>query len=129
MPKTPTKATEPDTAEGGGSTQATPLTGEPGKYDLGSQKVQGGQSGASENGADDSPPVETYSIIIELQNDQNKAVSALPNGGSVKFLIKVGKKTYEGQLDGQGKARIDGLPEKTCKVSFPEIHEKEWNKK
>lgn len=120
-PKSPKKAKDAGKSKAGGSVEPKPLSGDPGNYTWTSTKVEGG--------GEDSPPAETYSIAIELQNDKNKPVSTMPLGNPVNFRIKVGTETCEGQLDDKGKTTINGLPEKPCEVSFPEIHGEEWKKK
>ena len=53
----------------------------------------------------------------------------MPSGGPVKFHIKAGDRVYEGQLNEQGQATVEGLTESQCEISFPEIESKEWKKK
>ena len=60
-------------------------------------------------------------IEIQLIGDDDKPVPfakyavALP-GGAIK----------NGTLDENGKARVEGIPAGTCKVSFPELDEDVW---
>jgi hypothetical protein len=116
----PPKPAEPsDTAEGGQPLEPKPLEKKEDKYEWGSTKVEA---------AEGAPPAETFSITIELKGDNGKEVSAMPNGGSVKFSITVGDETKTGDLDDKGKATVDGLPQKQCKVSFTQIHADEWKK-
>jgi len=124
MPKTPKKAKDAGKDKAGQIAEVTPLEGEKGKYNLGSQKVGKAPSDESEETAEE----ETHKINIKLKNDENKPVSTMPSGGSVKFLIKVEGKTYEGSLDDKGEAEITGLPNQPCDVSFPEIDKNEWKK-
>jgi hypothetical protein len=121
----PPKPAEPaDTAEGGQPLEPKPLEKKEDKYEWGSTKVEE----AEPEGAEEAPPEETFSIAIELQDDQKKPkpVSTMPKGGSVEFSITVGEETKTGQLDDKGKAKIEGLPKKPCKVSFPKIDKNEW---
>ena len=114
-PESPQEAKEAATDKAGQIAQPEPLTGEKGQYEWTSTEVEGGGGGEAE----ESP--ETYSIIIELKNDQDKAVSKMPSGKAVKFQIKSGTDTQEGVLGDEGKAEIHGLPEKKCEISFIQI--------
>lgn len=35
----------------------------------------------------------------------------------------------EGFLDAQGQARVDGVDQGNCKITFPELDKKSWRKK
>lgn len=122
-PKSPTKAKEVEHLLAGEVEEVKPLQGEKGQYTIGSQEVE--DTKTEEEAA---PEEETHKITIKLQNDQKKAVGKMPSGGSVKFRIKAGGTTYEGSLDDQGKAEVNGLPEGSCEVCFPEIDSSEWKK-
>ena len=124
MPKTPKKPKEAGKDKAGQIAEATPLEGEDGKYNLGSQKVGKGPMGEAE----ESPEEETHKINIELKNDKGEIVSKMPSGGSVIFHVKVKGETYKGSLNGKGEAEISGLPNQPCEVSFPEIDNNEWKK-
>ena len=124
MPKTPKKAKDAGKDKAGQIAEATPLEGEDGKYDLGSQKVGKGPTDEAEETSEE----ETHKINIKLKNDKDKTVSKMPSGGSVIFHIKVEGETYEGSLDDKGEAEITGLPNQPCDVSFPEIDTNEWKK-
>jgi len=124
-PKKPGKAADAVDDKGGQPLEPKPLEKAGDDYTWGSTEVEGIEEGEAE----ESPPAETFSISIELKNDQGKEVSTLPAGGPVKFRITVGGETQEGTLDAKGKAKVDGLPEQACKVSFPEIDGGELKKK
>ena len=141
------KAIEAGKGKAGQVTQLQAKPGQPGQYKLDSVKLKGGaEGGADGKGGEEK---KAYGIIIELQNKDGKPVFTLPSGNAVKFRLAVAGQVYEGTLsktavtgpdgsptkgpDGKpvskSQATITGLPEKSCKVSFPEIHKDEWNKK
>lgn len=60
-------------------------------------------------------------IAIELADQEgqpvaNEAYHVVTSDGSV----------HDGVLDDHGFARIGGIPEGACKVSFPSVHGREW---
>jgi hypothetical protein len=34
---------------------------------------------------------------------------------------------FSGVLDARGRARVDGVPEGSCQVTFPELHGDDWS--
>ena len=124
MPKTPKKAEEADKDKAGKVAEVQPLKGEDGQYDLGEQEVE-------KPGTEEETEEETSShfVKIKLQDKNGDPISKKPSGGPVKFHTKAGDQVYEGQLNEQGQATVEGLPESQCEISFPEIESKEWKKK
>jgi len=61
-------------------------------------------------------------IQIELVDQDGKPV---PNE-KYRLVLPDGT-VQEGKLDENGQAGADGIDPGTCKVSFPDIHAKEWN--
>ena len=60
-------------------------------------------------------------IEIQLIGDDDKPIpyqkySVMLPGGAIK----------NGTLDEEGKARVDGIPAGTCKVSFPDLDQDTW---
>ena len=134
-PKVAEEATPVELGTGSAET-ATPLEGEKGQYDLRSQKTDGGggddSSGDStEDKAEEESEeeAEVHYIKIVLKNDQGTPVPVMPSGDSVKFHLKVGTELFEGELDEKGEARVDGITETECEVSFPQIDGDEIKKK
>src|SRR5262249_4558452 len=67
------------------------------------------------------PPVGPAWIEIRLVDADGK-----PVGGERYRVITPDKKVREGHLDGQGRARIEGIVPGTCEVTFPELDEADW---
>jgi len=66
------------------------------------------------------PPVKTW-VAIELLDDAGKPV---PNE---KYVVTVPEGVIKsGTLDAMGRARIPDIDPGTCKISFPNIHGREW---
>lgn len=64
---------------------------------------------------------QTTWIEIELLDGQNKPVP------DQRYRIEVPDGTFrEGNLDKQGKARVDGIDPGQCEVSFPDLDGSEW---
>jgi hypothetical protein len=60
-------------------------------------------------------------IEIHLTDDEGD-----PAAG-VKYRVKLPDGTLkEGDLDGDGKARFEGIDPGSAEVTFPEVHAKEW---
>jgi phage protein D len=60
-------------------------------------------------------------IEIELKDESGR-----PLPGTYYQVKTPDGRILDGNLDGQGKARVEGVKPGQCKVSFPEIHETEW---
>ncbi len=61
-------------------------------------------------------------IEIELKDDQGNTI---PNE---RYRIKLPDgSTQEGNLDANGRARVDGIDPGTAQVSFPDIDVNEWH--
>lgn len=60
-------------------------------------------------------------IEVQLigENDQ-------PIGGEAYAITLPGGKVITGTLDGDGLARIDGIPAGVCQVSFPNLDQDAW---
>jgi hypothetical protein len=60
-------------------------------------------------------------VEIQLVGEDD---SPIPNE---KYALKLpGGKLLEGNLDDQGKVRIDGLPPGQCQVAFPDLDKTAW---
>jgi hypothetical protein len=60
-------------------------------------------------------------IEVQLIGDDDKPIPY------AKYSIAVpGGAVISGTLDENGKARVDGIPAGTCKVSFPELDQEAW---
>ena len=123
MPQTPVKPNEAAKDKPGDVLKPTPLNGTKGKYTMPSSSVAG--KGGKEEAKED----QTHWIEIKLLDDKGKPVTQMPNGKGVTFRLAYGGKEYDGELDGEGKAHVDGLPAGNVDVSFPEIDGNEWRRK
>ena len=123
MLKKPVKPRDAAKDKAGAIQDVKPLTGQKGKYQIPSTPVGDAQQGGGAGQAD-----QTHWIEIELQYPDGKAVQAMPSGKPVKFRLIQGNTAYDGELDGDGKARVDGLPAGNVDVTFPEIDPTEWKK-
>lgn len=67
-------------------------------------------------------PTETHWVILELVDEAGNPV---PN---VAYSVTAGDgQVFTGQLDSNGKARVDGLASsKPCQVTFPDLDAREW---
>lgn len=60
-------------------------------------------------------------LAIEAVNPRGEAVPDL------KFKVKLSDgSTRDGKLDDKGCARLTGIPEGTCDLSFPDLNEGDW---
>lgn len=146
-PTAPTVAKEADKADPGGMSQVKPgqapnnpaqAAGSPpsgfrsgGGGGGGGASPGGGPSGSSPGpGAGPNQPADKKEekkkvwVSIELLDAEDNPVAGAP------YEIKVPNETQprKGSLDGNGKARIDGIDPGNCEVCFPEIHASEWKK-
>lgn len=64
-------------------------------------------------------------IEIELLTKKGKPVSGEP----YKVTLPDGATVAEGTLDERGFARVEGIDPGTCKVTFPKLDKKTWNRK
>lgn len=62
-------------------------------------------------------------IVVELVDEQG-----VPQAGVAFQVLHQGKAIHEGETNELGKARVDGLPAGTVKVTFPGLHGPEWDK-
>lgn len=63
-------------------------------------------------------------IEIELVDQNGKPVPNEP------YLIELPDgSAVDGNLDGMGLARVDGIDPGNCKISFPELHKDSWHRK
>jgi hypothetical protein len=62
-------------------------------------------------------------IEIELVDEKNQPVS----GEEYRIELTDGS-VAEGTLDSQGKARHDGIPPGSCKVTFPNLDKEAWER-
>ncbi len=68
------------------------------------------------------PREETTWVAIELVDDEGKPVP------QARYILQLPDgSTREGELDFEGKARVDGVKPGTCKVSFPDYAPGEWS--
>ncbi|MBX3469475.1 MAG: hypothetical protein KF878_21585 [Planctomycetes bacterium] len=65
----------------------------------------------------------TGHIVIELVDEQG-----VPQAGVEFQVLHQGRPIHEGETNELGKARVDGLPTGTVKVTFPGLHGPEWDK-
>jgi hypothetical protein len=63
-------------------------------------------------------------IAIALFDAENKSVP----GEDYKIVLPDGT-SIEGNLDGKGRAKIQGIDPGTCKISFPNRDKNAWNPK
>jgi hypothetical protein len=63
-------------------------------------------------------------VEVELLDQTGKPVA----GEAYQIELPDGS-TVEGNLDAQGQARVDGINQGNCKISFPNIDKKSWRKK
>jgi type VI secretion system secreted protein VgrG len=68
------------------------------------------------------PPVELTWIEIHLVDAEGE-----PVGGERYRVIAPDKKVFEGNLDGDGRARVEGIVPGTCQVTFPDVDEEDWS--
>ncbi len=62
-------------------------------------------------------------IGIELKDAQGKPMPGEP------FQVKMSDGTVSGgSLDGNGRARVEGVTRGQCEVRFPRLHNSEWRK-
>lgn len=118
-PELPLVAKEAAVANPGGvSTVTAPEhSSSPGSY--GSVRVGDGASGTSTTGSR-----RKVWISIELRDDTGRPVANEP------YEIKVPGESSPrtGTLNQKGRARLDGIDEGQCEVSFPQIDGREWSK-
>ena len=50
-------------------------------------------------------------------------------GTKYKIILPDGETSIEGTLDGEGKARVDGIDPGGCKIIFPELDKDAWKRK
>jgi hypothetical protein len=62
-------------------------------------------------------------VEIELIDDEGLPVAFEP----YQLQLPDGS-TVEGNLDGKGQARVEGIDPGTCKVLFPNRHAKDWKR-
>lgn len=67
---------------------------------------------------------DTHYIDLELKDADGN-----PMGGEEYCVELPNGKIVSGYLDDEGKAHLDGIPSGDCKVSFPGIHDDEWQSK
>ena len=85
--------------------------------------MQAAGSAAAQKGKLVSPDKKSW-IEIELLDQQGKPVPdeeyqvELPDGSTV-----------DGNLDGMGLARVDGIDPGTCKITFPNLDKRIWRRK
>lgn len=118
-PAEPTEALEADNADPGAVTAASSMPGTPEAKKYGSSPAQ--PFNPPPQGAAD--PATTHWIEIDLVDDDGKPVS-----GEAYELTLSDKRLYKGTLDRNGHARLEGLPAGTCKVRFPKLDDKAWEK-
>ncbi|HKV24491.1 MAG TPA: hypothetical protein VJN93_07850 [Candidatus Acidoferrum sp.] len=63
-------------------------------------------------------------VEVELVDQAGKGMAGEP----YQIELPDGSAT-EGNLDSQGRARIDSIDPGNCKISFPNIDKKSWRKK
>jgi hypothetical protein len=124
-PKAPAKAIDAGKAKAGQAIDLNRDAGKPGQYNLGSVKVKRSKFEEAKSKFE-----RTHKIAIKLQYEdpQKDDRITMPDGKSlVKFQVKVGNQTYEGDLNEMGEATIEGIPEGQSQVavSFPEIDDGE----
>ena len=62
-------------------------------------------------------------IEIELVDEKNQPVS----GETYRIVLTDGT-VAEGTLNSQGKARYDGIPPGSCRVTFPNLDKEAWER-
>jgi type VI secretion system secreted protein VgrG len=91
------------------STPITPFKPQP-------APAAGGQSGAQSD-----EPKKPHFIEIELVNEDGNPVP----GEQYSITLPDGT-VASGTLDGNGKARVDGIDPGSCKVTFPNLDQSAW---
>jgi len=61
-------------------------------------------------------------VAIELVSSAGQ-----PMSGQTYRLTTPDGKAREGKLDGQGRARVDGVTAGQCEISFPDLDGKGWS--
>jgi hypothetical protein len=91
------------------------------------QAKGGGGSGAAGGGGDaageEENPKKLTWIGIELVDETSG--KPVPYA---RYIAKVGSQMFDGTLDQDGKAKIEGIEDGSAEVQFPDIHGDEWFK-
>jgi hypothetical protein len=79
-----------------------------------------GNSGAASTVTAVTPTPTSFVVLILVDQDNQ------PFGGQRYRITAPDGTVREGMLDDQGKARVDGLAQGTCQVSFPDLADDDW---
>ncbi len=120
-PQAPDAAKEADKAEAGQVSSSTATTIDPATYGSAT-------SGSSEAASSQSDPGQSTGPLtwvgVKLFNQQNQPVPG------VTYKIKMSDGSEQtGTLDEEGKARVEGVPQGSVEITFPDLHPDEWSKK
>lgn len=77
---------------------------------------------SSSGGGVPPPPRQVTWVAVEL-----KSSDGLPMEGQTYRLTTPDGKVREGKLDGQGRARVDGVTAGQCEICFPGLDGKDWS--
>ena len=118
-PAAPDKAEQADIADPGkmAEIKADQIKTKSGKY--GSQQIKPHKPPDEEEEADEKSWIE-----IERVDEQDEPVP----GEKYKITLPDGETVAEGTLDNNGFARVNGIDEGNCKITFPELDKEAWEK-
>jgi len=84
--------------------------------------VNASQGNPASGAAGSDPPADGTFIELELVDTDGKPVAF----ASYSVTASDGK-VVSGALDAEGRARIEGVAQGSCKVTFPDFHGDEWS--
>jgi len=118
-PTAPKAAIEADEAEPGAveKLKANQREDKAGKYG----QVEAKKHKPEEEKQNDKEKKKTW-LDIELADEEKNPIPG------EKFVVKLANgQEYEGTLNDEGKARVDGIDPENAKIKFPSIDENAWN--
>jgi len=81
-----------------------------------------GEGGGDAAGQEENPKQLTWIGIELVDETSGKPVPY------ARYIAKVGSQMFDGTLDQDGKAKIEGIEDGSAEVQFPDIHGDEWFK-
>jgi uncharacterized protein (DUF2345 family) len=129
-PAAPREAKEADVADPGEveKVKAEQVQSKSGKYGQTPVKAHkagtvGGDSDSDSNAAQEEKKKKTSWIAIQLVDEDSNPVSGM------RYQITLPDNTVEeGTLEADGTARVDGIDPGSCKITFPDLDQDDWEK-